>query len=86
MFKKKPCPICIEKEKRIEDLLTQIEMLRSLALPRNSATPTYVALEADEILSGSDETMHISAEQEAIDREAAALFSGSYDLSQVETY
>jgi len=48
MFKKKPCPICIEKEKRIEDLLTQIEMLRSLALPRNSATPTYVALEADE--------------------------------------
>lgn len=47
------CKVCTEKEKRIKELLEQVEYLRSLALPTNDPLKQSIIIkEADSILGG----------------------------------
>lgn len=80
MFK---CRICEEKDKRISDLLSQIEMLKSVAYPNlNKGKLTLEEEERDRLLSGSDELIEVTEDQLA--QEASMLLMGSYDHTQVE--
>lgn len=72
------CRVCQEKDARIADLKTQIAYLSRLATPDNSGIP-LVHLEADAILSGSQEIIEV--DQSKVDEtisERDRLLSGTY--------
>jgi len=78
-----PCKICIEKEKRIEELKEEVEFLRAMLLPNSNGK--IVNLEANNILSGSQAMIDIPEygndkirEQEEINREAERIMNGTY--------
>jgi hypothetical protein len=85
------CKVCLiqhkvidEKEARIQDLLSQIEMLRTLAFPKmDTVQASYYRQEADNILSGSDEPIQMT--EDLIGDEATRILTGNYDNSQVDT-
>lgn len=75
------CRLCQEKDFRIQDLKEQILDLRSLSFPKlGAAHSTLTVLEADAILSGSEEMIPVvnDAEAEEIERERDRILSGNY--------
>lgn len=75
------CRLCLEKDNRIQDLKEQIMDLRALSFPQMGAGhPTVVALEADAILSASDEMIPLVSQDEAdeLGRERDRILSGNY--------
>lgn len=48
------CQICLEKDKRINDLQEQLQLLRPLVFPKNYSQVIAEAHELDSILSGSE--------------------------------
>ena len=80
------CKVCAEKEKRVSDLLSEIDFLRNLVRP--SAPTDYtklptVSLEADAIISVADHQIeNLSPEerlrQEEIASEASRVLNGTY--------
>jgi hypothetical protein len=77
------CKVCDEKEKRIHDLLSQVESLKKLVFPStNSGRLPVLEIEADAILGGagnaSVEPDEDELAQEQIDLEANAILTGSY--------
>lgn len=80
-FKQKICQVCLEKDKRIEDLSKQVELLHSLALPKKETLSVFTtSLEANKLLDGSSDQVQIplTLEQQKINEEAYQLLSGSY--------
>lgn len=85
MFK---CKVCAEKDKRIEDLKTQVDSLLSMVSPKTSAhTIPLNQIEADAILTGRDEVIEVEVDnldtrrqQELIEieREAQRILAGTY--------
>lgn len=77
------CKLCNEKDRRIADLLAQIEMLRALVLPPKTSAPIPLfALEADKALSATDDRPSDPEELKrlsAIEAEREALLSGTYE-------
>lgn len=55
------CQLCKEKDKRIDDLQEQIQLLRPLVFPKNYSQTIAEARELDSILGGEEPTA-ISAE------------------------
>ncbi len=83
MFGTKPkhCLICLEKEARISDLKSQIEMLREMVYPKKvsqdlSTTDKEVDGLFNDLQSDSSET---NLDIMSADREAQLLLSGDYD-------
>ncbi len=80
------CKVCKEKDKRISDLITQIEFLKDLAhTPINNKSIPDNTLEADAVISGHQESIEIqtfekeqAAEAERILLERQALLDGNY--------
>lgn len=57
MFK---CKVCAEKDRRIQDLKSQIETLKQLVVPANDPNQVpIVHLEADGILSAQQHTVQV---------------------------
>jgi hypothetical protein len=80
MFK---CRICEEKEKRISDLLSQVEMLKTVAYPNlNKRQLSLEDRERDHLLSGSDEMIDVP--NDPASHEEAMILMGSYDNAQIE--
>ena len=77
------CRVCLERDKRINDLRDEISTLRKLVLSeRTQAVPSEVEQEADNVISGSPEiappTNSEQRELEIIQSEAQKLLSGTY--------
>lgn len=74
------CKVCAERLARIDDLKLEISHLRKLVLPSsNSSRLPVVQLEADKVLSASDEVTYVpTAEAQAIEEEANSLLNASY--------
>lgn len=73
--------VCHEKENRIQDLLQQVSMLKSLAFPPSSSRYSASEIaEFDALVSGSDV---IEVESQAA-AEANRILTGNYDSDQVE--
>lgn len=77
MFRR-ACQVCVEKDRRINDLQKQIAMLSRLAVPTApSGQLPLVNVEANQVLDG-DHTPSLQSELEAIEKEANRLLTGSY--------
>lgn len=77
------CKVCQEKDLRIVELQAQVDLLRALVAPPASASRIPILqAESDAILSGRDEAITPTAEQqrelERIESEANRIFSGTY--------
>lgn len=76
------CRVCSEKDARIADLKAEIATLRELVLPRDPFKISPIALEADAVLTPSNDSPIISDEEiqeaEEIQSEATRLFAGNY--------
>jgi hypothetical protein len=78
------CRVCEEKDRRIVDLKSQLDDLRRLVLPPNHSAGFIhpISVEADAILSGQQEPITLSPEQEKefdeLQREADAILAGNY--------
>lgn len=78
-----PCKICKEKDARIYDLKSQLETLRKLVFtPTSASSIPVLSLEADRILSGSDESTSLTKaqieEMNEIESERSRLLSGTF--------
>jgi hypothetical protein len=78
------CRVCVEKEKRIDELKSQVEMLRSLVSPAvPSRSVPLVHVESDAILSARDEPVLLNKDQtkelDRIESEATKILTGNYD-------
>ena len=75
------CKICLEKNKRIEDLKEQIELLKKLAFPNNN-NANAINVEANSIMHGSNDIIDLTPEelarQQDIIQEQNALLYGTY--------
>lgn len=80
LFKTKPCAVCAEKDKRIEDLKAQIASLSQMLQPqRLSKQAEKVDLEANVLLNGVNEQVQVSEElSPEVLREREQLLSGTY--------
>lgn len=83
------CKICLQKDLRLADkdaeikrLMEQVSMLREMVSPSKPKAPSLQDREMDQILSGENEVIQVSEDE--INNEAAQLFLGSYDSSQIE--
>jgi hypothetical protein len=83
------CKVCQEKEKRIHDLMDQITHLRKMVYPKASpGRLPLVHLEADKVMSVSDEPTEITPSQYAelqelnghdeVNAEAHRILTGTY--------
>lgn len=78
MFGPRICTVCIEKQRRIDDLLDQIAHLRKLVFtPEPEDTAKAFNAEMDNLLGGSDDPIQIPPDQDAL--EAARILTGDYD-------
>ena len=80
----RPCQICAEKDRRIQDLKCQIEMLASMVLPKTDPLKIpLLQVEADAVLEGNEEALARRQQeidvQDAVESERAALLSGTYE-------
>lgn len=76
------CSVCSEKEFRIKDLLSQVEMLKKLAFPQQDLTRAHLeAREFDQLMSGSSDVITINTSDEEL--EVANILTGMHDSSQV---
>ena len=75
------CKVCKAQQAHIESLQAEVKMLRGLISPQSSTIP-LVQVEADAVLSGSQEPIQPSKDQieeyERIQSEAARLLTGTY--------
>lgn len=63
-FSRKPCAVCAEKDKRIEELREQVAYLKTLTIPENNpALLPLVTREADAVISSSQEIINVPVEQ-----------------------
>lgn len=77
-----PCKICLEKDKRIEDLKADNARLWALSNPnRLTVTVPSIHQEADRIMSGGHDSQSVpeaDPETQAIIDEANRILSGNY--------
>lgn len=83
MFK---CKVCIEKDKRIQELKDQIAYLRTLAIPQNSAFDTQsdildpnIILDAPSAAADPEIQKQQRSELERIAQEREAVLAGHLD-------
>jgi hypothetical protein len=76
------CKVCDEKEKRIHDLLSQVESLKKLVFPStNSGRLPVLEIEADSVLSASEVPLtedDETAPPHPLDVEANSILTGTY--------
>lgn len=78
------CKVCLEKDKRIVDLKSQIAHLQELVKQyTNTAYPKAVEIEANQILSGANTFVESLGHEEqkqlsAVERQAIELLTGNY--------
>lgn len=76
------CRVCEEKNKRLADLQSQLDTLRELLLPRGTEELPRIALEADAVLTPSNDSPILSDDEyqsmEQVQSEATRLFAGNY--------
>lgn len=71
------CKVCVAKDAHITSLISQIETLKKLITPQgNNSKLSYQDIEADRILSGSDDVIVYDNVAEI---EAASILNGNYD-------
>lgn len=82
MFKKQPCPVCLEKDARLADSEKTISFLKSLVYSPQSSAPSLEALEADAVLTGHQHPVAVTPEEAERLREENAerdrVLSGTY--------
>jgi len=81
MFK---CKVCSEKDKRIDDLQSQIAMLRAMVTPPSTARDIPILqVEADAVLSGKQDPIGIPESQllawDQRQSEAHRILAGTYE-------
>ena len=83
MWKREPCAVCCEKDRRIGDLQDQIAMLREMVSPTLVKAPMSVQVkELDPVLSGNVDPPR--SDLDNLNQQAAALLTGMYQSDQVE--
>lgn len=74
------CKICLEKEKRIEELKAHIVLLQRLALPPSRKTLPVLELDQETGMIVQTGVKEMSAEEvDDIEREADAILNGTYE-------
>lgn len=70
------CKVCAEKDKRIDDLLAQVDILKRLVLP-NPVSPQHLPV-IDLDAESTPAIEELGYDSEAATREADRIFSGNY--------
>jgi len=76
------CKVCAEKDARIKDLTSQVDLLRNLLSPAKSRDIPLIAIEADAVMSGRQEPLEPTSAQmrewEALTLERDRILTGNF--------